>query len=686
MVDRIEEVGAGASAGADRTRKVHPIVMLDYPVRIAAHLLVGIVMMSALRDDRPGVWIWIWLGFTGLIWPHLACLVARHSQDTKAAELRNLLADNVLIGAYAALSGFSPWPSVMMFAAIIAANLSIGGVPCALRGGLVAAIGSLVTLSLTGFEFEPDSSLLTTALSAGGLLLFNALLGLYSNLEARRALRGRREVEAKNLHIEEQRSEVQRARDLAERERAAADQARRLAEAANGAKSSFLANMSHELRTPLNAIIGYAEMLEEDIADPVQRADLQKIHGSGKHLLGLINDVLDLSKIEAGKAELHVEVFDVAQLVDQVVSTMRPLLDKNANRFELRLQEPLGVMSSDSTRLRQVLLNLLSNAAKFTLKGEVILAVRRETGERGGWLCFEVMDSGIGMTPEQLSRVFQPFVQADPSTTRNYGGTGLGLAISRRLCRMMGGDVLADSEAGHGTRFTMRVPAQAPEITAFGDLDDAVEPALAVPTTAMNATTGAASVPDARRAAVMPAAEEPWHEVPQALRIISQSLAAPAVFRVSPEGGFLKMNAATARLFGYASPEHLLSAVSDVGAHLFVSAPVWNEYRRRLLTDGVVKDFEYEARRSDGSTMWLSQDACAVRGDKGTLPRFECFAKDITALKRSCLALGQRLDDAVKARPQQAAEANAAALAFLPSFTPLAVGAAVAPADRLAVS
>ena len=183
--------------------------------------------------------------------------------------------------------------------------------------------------------------------------------------------------------------------------------------------------------------------------------------------------MLDLSKIEAGKVELHIDVFDLGQLVDQVVSTMRPLLDKNGNRFELRLQEPLGVMTSDATRLRQVLLNLLSNAAKFTHQGEVILAVRREPGERRGWLQFEIIDTGIGMTPAQLETLFVPFVQVDSAPTRKYGGTGLGLAISRRLCEVMGGDIKVRSDFGRGTCFTVTLPAQRmPETATAARQDD----------------------------------------------------------------------------------------------------------------------------------------------------------------------------------------------------------------------
>jgi PAS domain S-box-containing protein len=245
--------------------------------------------------------------------------------------------------------------------------------------------------------------------------------------------------------------------------------ARRDAEAANSAKSQFLASMSHELRTPLNAIIGYSEMLQEDAADRGESAsvpDLQKIHSAGKHLLALINDVLDLSKIEAGKMQLYLETFDVAPLVEQVASTVRPLVEKNANRLAVRCAADLGTMHSDVTRIRQVLLNLLSNASKFTDHGLITLDVERAGPE----VMFRVRDTGIGMTPEQLGRLFEAFSQAEASTAAKYGGTGLGLAISRRFCQLMGGDVDVTSEVGTGSTFTVRLPAQGPvEAPPLGD-------------------------------------------------------------------------------------------------------------------------------------------------------------------------------------------------------------------------
>jgi PAS domain S-box-containing protein len=238
-------------------------------------------------------------------------------------------------------------------------------------------------------------------------------------------------------------------------------QARREAEAANSAKSQFLASMSHELRTPLNAIIGYSEMLQEDAADRGETAaipDLQKIHGAGKHLLSLINDVLDLSKIEAGKMQLNLDTFALAPVVEQVATTVRPLVEKNANRLEVRSAPDLGTMHSDETRIRQVLLNLLSNASKFTERGSITLEVERD----GDAIVFRVRDTGIGMTPEQLTRLFQAFSQAEASTAARYGGTGLGLAISRRFCQLMGGDVSVTSVPAQGSTFTVRLPADGP--------------------------------------------------------------------------------------------------------------------------------------------------------------------------------------------------------------------------------
>ena len=243
-------------------------------------------------------------------------------------------------------------------------------------------------------------------------------------------------------------------------------QERRQAEAAaaeaNRAKSTFLANMSHELRTPMNAILGYSEMLIED-AQATDQADfiedLEKIHGAGKHLLGLINDVLDLSKVEAGRMDLYLESFAVSGLLDDVAHTVEALVRKNHNRLETSRGPELGGMRADQTKLRQVLFNLVSNAAKFTEEGTIHLRAEREERESEEWLHFSVSDTGIGIAEQHLGTIFDEFAQADASTTREYGGTGLGLAITRRFCEMMGGSVEVQSTLGVGTTFHVRLPA-----------------------------------------------------------------------------------------------------------------------------------------------------------------------------------------------------------------------------------
>ena len=353
--------------------------------------------------------------------------------------------------------------------------------------------------------------------TTGGLLIWAFIArSLY--------VRKRREAE----RLREQMLEQERAAHLALEAKAAAlaesnrqlDLAREAAEDANRAKSSFLANMSHELRTPLNAIIGYSEMLQEEAEDLGQQGfipDLQKVHGAGKHLLGLINDVLDLSKIESGKMTLYLEDFDVSKLVREVAATVQPLITKNGNTLEVECPTDLGTMRADVTKVRQTLFNLLSNASKFTEKGTIRLAVRKKNGPpspqpsppgegvadvaaqqsqrvgsadvlptilplRGGEgrgegerpsildhcglrILFHVSDTGIGMTPEQLARLFQAFMQADASTSRKFGGTGLGLAISRKFCQMMGGDITVQSEHGKGSTFTVTLPAQVKDST-----------------------------------------------------------------------------------------------------------------------------------------------------------------------------------------------------------------------------
>ncbi len=291
--------------------------------------------------------------------------------------------------------------------------------------------------------------------------------------------RKRAEVEIRQLNDDLERRVRHRTAELS-RVNEDLEAARIAAESANYRKSEFLATMSHELRTPLNAVIGYGEMLDEEPGAVAEefRPDVRKIVGSGRHLLTLINDILDLSKLEAGKVELVAETFDVAKLIDDVVSTVEPLVKKNGNALAVRVDPAAGAMHTDKTRVRQVLFNLLSNACKFTKQGTIGLEVSRIRLDAGDRLSIDVADSGIGMKPAVLAELFAPFRQADASISKDFGGTGLGLSITRKLCRLMGGDVSVASEFGKGSTFSVDLPTTLPaptEATTEPDTDDGAE-------------------------------------------------------------------------------------------------------------------------------------------------------------------------------------------------------------------
>ena len=284
---------------------------------------------------------------------------------------------------------------------------------------------------------------------------FNAML---SDIQQRDgALRGANdELQTRTLELEEEVSQRKQAQEELLK-------AKHVAEEASRAKSTFLANMSHELRTPLNAIIGYSEMLEEeerDSQDPDHIGDLQKIQFAGKHLLSLINDVLDLSKIEAGKMPLHLETFDIRLMVDEIITTLRPAIEKNKNTLRVRMADEISAMRADVTKVRQILFNLLSNACKFTDHGTIGLDVDRKLDNGQDWIRFQVSDTGIGIAAKQRENLFKEFAQADTSIARKYGGTGLGLAISYKFIQLMRGRIGVQSDLGKGATFTAELPAQ----------------------------------------------------------------------------------------------------------------------------------------------------------------------------------------------------------------------------------
>ncbi len=389
---------------------------------------------------------------------------------------------------------------------------------------LIFLVSALVALGV-GALFSAHINRGLAALSAGARRIGEG------DLEHRIALRRRDELGELAESFNKMSENLKTARARVEEARAAAEEA-------NQAKSTFLANMSHELRTPMNAIIGYTEMLSEDAEDLGQQEllpDLQKILAAGKHLMALINDVLDLSKIEAGKMTLFLEDFEVSNLVDDVVATIQPLVKKNRNRLVVEVSPDVGSHRADETKVRQTLFNLLSNACKFTEDGTVTLTVKRSHRGPAEWMVFQVADTGIGMSSEQMGKVFDEFTQADASTTRKFGGTGLGLTISRKFCQLMGGDIHVNSAQGSGTVFTVELPA-----VVRSDTEDPVEartPSRSVPALAEEVPT--------RRPAVGP--EPPVQEPPPGgtvLVIDDEEAALDLTRRFLSREGFTVMTAA----------------------------------------------------------------------------------------------------------------------------------------------
>ncbi len=438
-----------------RGRRLHPILRLNYLVRVLTYPLYFILFAVALYPNRGTTFFWTLLSFHLFVWPHLALAMASREKNQKHAEYRNLLVDSLIIGLYLPIASVNLGPCGAAVLGIFAGCISVGGWRMGALSALSIALGAVVGSALFGIHFDPlGGHVLAQGFGIAVIFIYVTVFSWQSYGQAQRMVRAAKRIEAQTMDL--QRNSV-----LLEERTHQLELARDAAEAANSSKSQFLANMSHELRTPLNAIIGYSDLLIEeaeelDAQDLVP--DLEKIRSSGKHLLGLINDVLDLSKIEAGKMEMSLETFEVRDVLTAVTAMVRPLVEKNGNVLEVSIDEDIGTMHADLTRVKQILLNLLGNASKFTSKGTVALTASREEKAHREWIVFTVRDTGIGMTQEQLARLFRPFTQADPSTTRKYGGTGLGLSISQRLSRLMDGTISVVSEAGMGSIFTVRLP------------------------------------------------------------------------------------------------------------------------------------------------------------------------------------------------------------------------------------
>jgi signal transduction histidine kinase len=434
-----------AFAARDERARAQRLPRLTYPVRVGAHLLSALVLGSMFIERPPATAVWSVFAVM-LLWPHLAFALAMRARDVKRAEHRMLGVDSFLLGGYAALTGFNPWGVVAFCVGVTGSNMSIGGLPLALRNLAAMVLGMLLGGAVNGFEFEHALGLWPTIFSASAFGLQLLVWGSAMHIQASRAAQVSRALRERNQQIEAQAQHLETARHAAE--------------VANRAKSAFLANMSHELRTPLNAVIGYTDLLEEDLADggssPSVLADLGRIRQSARKLLGMINDVLDLSRLDAGNVELRLGDCDLPGLVAGAAQGAQAAMAANGNRLDVKLQPGLALIRVDEQRLRQVLQILLSNAAKFTRDGRVELRARALDDRR---IVFEVEDTGIGLSAEQRAALFQPFVQAEDGTTRSFGGSGLGLAIGRRLCRLMGGELDVSSEPGRGACFSVTLPA-----------------------------------------------------------------------------------------------------------------------------------------------------------------------------------------------------------------------------------
>ena len=435
---------------ADTSHRVHPTVRLGYLVRISTYPFFFVLFAGHLWPRHPSMWVWVLLGGHLWIWPHVARRIAVTSRDSKNAELRNLLIDALIIGFLVPITGYSLWPNAAAFLGIHSGNISVGGPRFAARALLVYLLGAVASGVFTGFH--PDllgASFFTQAVSFFVVAAHTSVFAWLTYQRQRSGVVNTRMIRQQHTEIEEKGRLLElRTREL--------EKALGAAESANAAKSNFLATMSHELRTPLNSIIGFANILLRNTALNLRPQDvvyLTRISANGSHLLELINGVLDLSKIDARQMQLDIAPVDVAALLRETLGELEPQAETREVEFVADLPN-VGLLHTDRSRLKQIVLNLVSNAVKFTHCGTV--TVRIVPNVRTGLPArIEVTDTGVGIAPDRLHAVFNAFQQEDETTSRHYGGTGLGLTITRSLAHLMGWDIEVRSEVGVGSTFSV---------------------------------------------------------------------------------------------------------------------------------------------------------------------------------------------------------------------------------------